>query len=69
MLVRKAWATLSVGLIYEAMVVNHYDVGRVNEIVATLQHSPNSAQLACWVKRIDIWESVETKCRVRLSAR
>ena len=54
MLVSKAWAELAVEFMYESLVIEHFGVGRVGQVLAALEGSTGFL-LKKWVKRIDIW--------------
>jgi hypothetical protein len=61
MLVCRVWSNWAVEFMWESLVINRYGVGRLNEIVATLQASTNGLQLAPWVRRIDAWITSESE--------
>ena len=54
MLVSKAWAELAVEFMYEILVIEHFGVGRIGQVLAALGGSAGFP-LKKWVKRIDIW--------------
>ena len=54
MLVSKAWAELAVEFMYESLVIEHFGVGRLGQVLATLEGSTGFL-LRKRVKRTDIW--------------
>ena len=54
MLVSKAWAELAVEFMYESLIIEHFGVGRIGQVLAALGGSTGFL-LKKWVKRIDIW--------------
>jgi hypothetical protein len=54
MLVSKAWAELAVEFMYESIVIDHFGVGRIEQVLTTLG-GPAGFLLKQWVKRVDIW--------------
>ena len=53
MLVSKAWSNIAVEFMYESLVIEHFGVGRLGQVLATLEGSTLRER----VKRIDIWFS------------
>jgi hypothetical protein len=54
MLVSKVWAELAVEFMYESIVIDHFGVGRLEQVLAALEGSAGFL-LKKWVKRVDIW--------------
>jgi len=54
MLVSKVWAALAVEFMYESLVIDHFGVGRPEQVFAALEGSASSV-LKKWVKRVDIF--------------
>jgi hypothetical protein len=68
MLVSKAWAELAVEFMYESLVIGHFGVGRVEQVIAALEGSAGFL-LKRWVKRVDIWDLVAMSYNLERLAR
>jgi hypothetical protein len=60
MLVSKAWSELAVEFMYESLVIDHFGVGRQEQVFTTLEGSA-SFVFKKWVKRVDIFRRSTTK--------